>query len=100
MTARITWKKREMQVASFFNSKRTPLSGGNSRITRSDVIHDALFIECKLKQKHSVVSLWDETAELAKKEGKTPVIALCEKKRPGFWLMIHSSDLDKLIKEK
>ena len=34
--------------------------------------------------------------KLAKIEGKTPVIALCEKNRPGFWVMVHSSDLEKL----
>ena len=47
----------------------------------------------------SVVSLWDDTAKLAKDEGKTPVIALCEKNRPGFWIMVHSDDLKK-IKDK
>tara|TARA_Y100000590_G_C14854379_1_gene688898 strand:- start:119 stop:421 length:303 start_codon:yes stop_codon:yes gene_type:complete len=99
MTARRTWKQRESDVANFFHGKRTPLSGGNSKITRSDVIHDELFIECKLKKKHSVVSLWDETKELAKKEGKTPVVALCEKERPGFWVMVHSNDLYKLTKK-
>ena len=100
MTARRTWKKRESNVANFFQGERTPLSGGNSKITRSDVIHDELYIECKLKKKHSVISLWDATAELAKKEGKTPVIALCEKQRPGFWIMVHSNDLEKLKKDK
>ena len=43
---------------------------------------------------------WDDTAKLAKEEGKTPVIALCEKNRPGFWVMVHSSDLNKLKKDK
>ena len=100
MTARRTWKKRESNVADFFHGQRTPLSGGNSKVTRSDVIHDELFIECKLKKKHSVVSLWDETKKLADKEGKTPVIALCEKERPGFWIMLHSSDLNKVIKNR
>ena len=100
MTARRTWKQRESNVANFFQGERTPLSGGNSKITRSDVIHDELFIECKLKKKHSVVSLWDATKKLATKEGKTPVVALCEKERSGFWIMVHSSDLDKLKKEK
>ena len=28
------WKRREREVASFFNGSRTPLSGGNSKITR------------------------------------------------------------------
>tara|TARA_B100000700_G_scaffold275661_1_gene321654 strand:- start:569 stop:880 length:312 start_codon:yes stop_codon:yes gene_type:complete len=99
VTARRTWKKRESDVASFFKGTRTPLSGGNSKVTRADVIHDQLFIECKLKKKHTVVTLWDSTADLAKTEGKTPVVALCEKNRPGFWLMVHSDDLEKLIGE-
>ena len=90
------WKKRERDVAGYFNGQRTPLSGGNGKITRADVIHESLFIECKLRAKHTVVTLWDQTAKLAKFEGKTPVIALCEKNRPGFWVMVHSSDLDKL----
>jgi len=90
------WKKRERDVANYFKGKRTPLSGGNGKVTRADVIHDELFVECKLKKKHSVVTLWDETNKLATKEGKTPVVALCEKQRPGFWVMVHSSDLIKL----
>ena len=94
------WKRREREVARYFNGIRTSLSGGNSKVTKADVIHDELFVECKLRAKHSVISLWNETAELAKKEGKTPVIALCEKNRPGFWVMVHSSDLNKLKKVK
>ena len=90
------WKKRERDVAGFFNGMRTPLSGGNGKVTRADVIHDSLFIECKLRAKHTVVSLWDDTAKLAKVEGKTPVIEKKKKNRPGFWVMVHSSDLDKL----
>ena len=98
MTVRRTWKKRESNVANFFNGMRTPLSGGNSKVTIADVIHDKLFIECKLKKKHTVITLWDDTAKIAKTEGKTPVIALCEKNRPGFWIMVHSQDL-KMLKE-
>ena len=90
------WKKRERDVANYFKGKRTPLSGGNGKVTRADVIHDELFIECKLRAKHTAVSLWDDTAKLAKDEGKTPVIALCEKNRPGFWIMVHSDDLKKI----
>ena len=93
------WKQRERDVASFFKGTRNALSGGNSKVTRADVIHKNLFIECKLRSKHSVISLWDDTAKLAKAEDKTPVIALCEKNRPGFWVMVHSSDLNKLFTE-
>ena len=49
-----------------------------------------------MRKKHSVISLWDETNEMAKKEDKTTVITLAEKNRKGFWIMIHSSDLHKL----
>ena len=41
------WKKRERDVANYFNGERTPLSGGNGKVTRADVIHEDLFIECK-----------------------------------------------------
>ena len=47
------WKKRERDVANYFNGKRTPLSGGNGKVTRADVIHEDLFIECKLRAKHT-----------------------------------------------
>ena len=33
------------------------------------------------------------------KEKKTPVIALCEKNRPGFWIMVHSDDFSEVSKE-
>ena len=74
------WKQRERNVAKFFGGVRTPLSGGNGKITRADVIHESLFIECKLRAKHTAITLWDETKEIADTENKTPVIALCEKK--------------------
>lgn len=62
------WKKRERNVAKYFNGERNALSGGNSKITRADVIHPRLFIECKLRKIHSVVKLWEDTNELAKKK--------------------------------
>jgi hypothetical protein len=66
------------------------LSGGNGKVTRADVIHEDLFIECKLRAKHTAISLWDDTAKLAKEEGKTPVIALCEKIDQvfGLWFIV------------
>lgn len=88
-----TWKAIERKVASFFGSKRTPLSGGNSGHTRSDSLHDRLFIETKYRKKHSAVQLWRKTAALAHIEGKIPVVALAEKGSRGFWLVIHSEDL-------
>ncbi len=93
------WKNRERLVSRFFGGIRNALSGINSKVTHSDVIHEKLFIECKLRAKHSAVKLWDDTKSLADKEKKTPVIALCEKNRPGFWIMVHSDDFEKVSKE-
>jgi hypothetical protein len=75
------------------------LSGGNGGVTRSDSRHDRLFLETKLRVKHTVVTLYDETAKLAKLEGKIPVVALAEKNRPGLWLLIKAEDLQAVANE-
>jgi len=31
-------------------------------------------------------SIWDEVKALGDKEEKVPVVILCEKNRPGFWI--------------
>lgn len=93
MTAKSTWKGGERRVAGFFGTVRTPLSGINGGITASDTLHEALFIEVKMRAKHAAVTLWDDTKAKATKEGKVPVVALQEKGRPGFWVLVHSDDL-------
>jgi len=56
-------------------------------------------VEAKLRAKHSVVTLFDETAVLAKREDKTPVVSLAEKCRPGFWIMCRPEDLAQVAAE-
>ena len=77
------WKNRERLVAKFFGGVRNALSGINSKVTHSDVIHDNLFIECKLRAKHSAIKLWDDTKVLADKE-----------KKPQLLLYVKKIDLD------
>lgn len=88
------WKQFERRVAADFGSFRVPLSGGNSRITQADVIHDRLFIECKQRKKMSIWSLYEKTRELAKKEGKVPMLALSEKNRAGYLVVMHVNDIE------
>ena len=89
-----TWKARERAVAKFFGAKgRTPLSGGNSGHTRSDTLHNMLFIEHKHSVRHAITNLWDKTKKMALKEKKIPVVTLSVKGRKGFWVLIHSADL-------
>jgi len=41
------WKSVEGEIARWFGSTRTPLSGGNSKHTRSDTLDKRFFVECK-----------------------------------------------------
>lgn len=95
-----TWKSIERKVASFFGSKRTPLSGGNSGHTRSDSLHPVLYIETKYRKEHSAINLWRKTAVLADLEKKVPVVALAEKGSRGFWLVVHSEDLHAVTNQR
>ena len=95
-----TWKNIERRIASYFGSERTPLSGGNSKITRSDSLHDLLFIETKYRANHSAVTLWRKTKEMADAENKIPVCCLSEKGAQGFWIMCHSEDLTSISNQR
>jgi hypothetical protein len=91
-----TWKAFERVVAKFFNSTRTPLSGGNGKQTRSDSLHPDYFIECKYSAKSAIYSLFQETKEKALKENKTPIICTKKKGMDGFLITIHSNDFQSL----
>jgi hypothetical protein len=97
------WKAAERSIAKSFGALRNSLSGGNSKLTKSDTTHPRLFIEVKWRVKHTAVTLWDKTKVLASGEGKRPVVALREKGRPGFWVLVHINDLravaDELVEE-
>ena len=103
------WKQRERNGASLFKDcERNALSGGNSKITRADVIRKRdgqidttfpLFIEIKLRKKHTAVTLFDQTRELAKREKRIPVVMLAEGGRPGFWIMCRPEDMQQILDE-
>jgi hypothetical protein len=96
-----TWKRAEERVAATFGARRQPLSGASGRddLTASDSTHPTLFIESKLRARHGARTLHDETRRLATEEGKTPVLALFDKSRPGFLVVVHSDDLAAVIAE-
>ena len=105
------WKQFERRVARFFGAGRTPLSGGNSGHTRSDSLHPDLFIECKQRKSSATVKLFRETETLAKKENKTPVVALQQTNDTKGWLLVcrpkdlfllasHAKDYDNLPTDK
>ena len=96
-----TWKKAEGRVAALFGARRQPLSGSSGRddTTRSDTTHPRLFVEVKYRERHAVRTWFDAIKDLARREGKTPVLALIDKGRPGFLLCNHSDDLSIVVAE-
>jgi len=92
VTDRSTWKKREQAVARLFFSERTPLSGGNSKHTRSDSLSPVWYVEAKFRARSPVVRLHRDTMQKAAKEDKIPVTVLCEKHRPGMFIVVSASD--------
>ena len=83
-------------MAKFFGCSRTALSGGNSKITRSDTLHPHLFIECKYGKNVAPWKLFLETEEKAHAEGKTPCLALKLSRQEGFLLCMRDRDLLKI----
>jgi hypothetical protein len=98
-TSRRTWQRRD--AADLFGALRQVLSGSSGRDDRSmsDTTHDRLFIEVKLRGRHTARTLFDTVKARARKERKLPVLALADKGRPGFLLCVHSDDLDDLVAE-
>jgi hypothetical protein len=78
-----------------FGARRKVLSGSSGRDdeTRSDSTHPTLFIESKLRASTATRSLWDQTRVLARREGKTPVLMLFDKRKPGALVVVHQKDL-------
>jgi hypothetical protein len=100
-THRSTWKKRERQAAGLFGALRQRCSGSSGRpdCSRSDSTHPTLFVETKMRASHAAVALFDETRALARREGKTPVVILAQKNRPGLLLVIDPADLATVARE-
>lgn len=94
-TARSTWKKVESRDAKAFGAKRNIGSGsmGRDDKTASDSTHPVLFIECKLRSKSSIRTLYDDTAKKARKEKKIPLVIQHDKNRPGALLTMMLEDL-------
>lgn len=80
-----------------FGSTRTALSGSNSKVTASDTLHPDLFIECKLKAKDAVHTLYEDTRQKAKVENKIPMLALKKKGARGFLIVARPEDLPEIV---
>ncbi len=94
-----TWKAKERRAAKIFGTCRQ-VGSGSLRVegrSRSDSDHESLYIETKHRKSSSVRSLYDQTARLAKSEGKTPVLMLFDKGKPGGLLVLHEKDIETVL---
>lgn len=100
-TSSSNWKSFERTVASYFGTRRVPLSGSNSgHGTNSDSLHPKLYIECKVRSKIALWQLFVDTEKKAKVENKIPVVAIKQKGEKGYLLVIRPEDLEAIDKIK
>jgi len=94
-----SWKKLEQKVARLRGTKRTPLSGGNGKLTRSDTLDKTFFIECKLRKAPAVWNLYEQVELLAKSENKIPVLVIKKKGKHGELFIINDKYLKAFIEK-
>jgi hypothetical protein len=101
-TGRRTWQQAEERAAALFACRRQPGSGSSGRddvSSMSDSTHTVLYLESKLRDRHTARTLHDATKKKAMKEKKIPVLCLFDKNRPGALVVIHSDDLAVVLAE-
>jgi len=91
-----TWKEGERRIARIFNTNRTPLSGGNSRHTRSDTLHKELFIEVKHRKVVPGEGTMKIIEQLAKEENKIPLCVFIKKGSSEPLLLCKLKDIKKI----
>ena len=94
-----SWKKLEQKVARLRGTKRTPLSGGNGKLTRSDTLDKTFFIECKLRKAPAVWNLYEQVELLAKSENKIPLLVIKKKGKHGELFIINDKYLQAFIEK-
>lgn len=66
-----TSKNFEREVAKFFGTNRTPLSGMCDSISKADILHDKLFVECKLRADFAIFRKFREEQKQRREEDET-----------------------------
>ena len=94
------WKAAERRLAKIFGTRRRPLSGGNQGGGRDDSMHEVLYIENKYTSRSSLWTLYRDTRDKAKKEGRVPVLGIQESRAKGVLIVCHSNDLQRVAMEQ
>ena len=89
------WKNLELDAAKVFNGKRAPV---HNNVTRADVLHDTLYIECKKRKRFWIWELFEDTKAKALKEKKIPVVVIKQKSRKGFLIILRPENIKEVSK--
>ncbi len=92
-----TWKSVERRIAKALNTKRTPLSGGNSSITSSDTLHSKYYVEIKQRARIPFHTVFENVKEKAKKENKIPMMVIHEKYSRDYIVFMKLNDFIELM---
>lgn len=90
------WKNFEREAAKMFNGKRAPI---HNNVTRADVLHSVLYIECKKRKRFWIWELFEDTKAKALKEKKIPIVAIKQKSRKGFLILCRPEDIKRVAQE-
>ena len=90
------WKNTEREVAKAFGTKRAPVC---NNVTHSDTFSDSLYIEIKKRKRFWIWGLFEDTKTKALKEGKIPVVAIKQKGKKGFLILIRPEDVCQVATE-
>ena len=88
MANKSNFKGMERKIATLLGTYRTPLSGGSSRITRSDTLSADLYVEAKKRKNFAIIKLFEDTLEKANLEKKLPVVVIQETgSQKRYWMV-------------
>ena len=87
------WKNTEREVAKAFGTTRAPVS---NNLTHSDTFHKSCYIEVKKRKKFWIWGLFEDTKKKALKEKKIPIVAIKQKGKRGFLIVVRPEDLKKV----
>ena len=94
-----SWKVLERRIAKELGTKRTPLSGSNSGQTSSDTLSDRYYVEVKYRKKIPFLTVFNDTVEKARKEGKKPIVVFHEAGSKRNIVMLDLNDFVNMEKE-
>ena len=98
----MAWRNLEYQASKIFGAVRNRYSGACPTITgsTSDAFNDRLYVECKMRAKHSLCRLMDTVRAKARREReyRTGIVVIKEHGERGCIICLHCDDLETLAR--